>query len=329
MTANFDAAPGALDLPDESVRMWEHERPAGYNQLAWVQATSITQPFIELARPGGIHVDMGTGTGAILKTLADYQATSIGVDASREMLNRVGPAREGNTQYLIQADAISGLPLGNATADLVTERMMLHDLDDPVAAVREGWRILKPGGALIASEYVVDRPSEDAILRLAKFETAVPGEHVSPLMPSSAYSDAPERVTGLLRELFTFKHEPDRFLWQSSEFAAVVAEACPEASVEVQLSLEDHSVANWLEKSGFPIEECKQLGIMACLGADPDVKQGLGLRFTRNGLNLSEDFHKAVLHAYEHASSAERENMGLDARFPAAFAFVKATKPQG
>ena len=308
----------------ESSAMWEEQRPKEYDRLKWVQADSLTHPFIELSQVSGTHVDVGTGTGVILNTLASEHERSIGIDASREMLDQI--PRLGAAHHLLRGSATEGLPLRDGVADLVTERMMLHDLANPGEALQEMWRLVRPGGQMIVAEYVTDVPGQAAIDTLKRFEHRN-GTPVSSLTNLEDYAVASTRITGLLRALFTLKHEPDRFLWQAEEFKGLATENCPNtASVELKMGVTRHSVANWLEKSGFPIDECKQQGLMRCLAASTELKQEMGIAASVAGESIDESRHAELLREYQSASPDVRETLLLDVHFPAAFAYVSLIK---
>lgn len=92
-------------------------------------------------------VDLGCGTGVILRALADRERrprTAVGVDRSAGMLARVGPLPAG--WHTIEADARS-VPLPGASADVVTCSYLLHLLGprDRAAVLAEARRLLAPG----------------------------------------------------------------------------------------------------------------------------------------------------------------------------------------
>lgn len=100
-------------------------------------------------------VDLGTGTGRVLQLLAPRARKAVGIDRSREMLAvaRANLEKSGlNGAHVRQAD-VAELPLGNASADLVTIHQVLHYLDDPAHALTEASRILKPGGRLLIVDF--------------------------------------------------------------------------------------------------------------------------------------------------------------------------------
>lgn len=105
---------------------------------------------LRLAAPtsGERLVDLGTGTGLVLRRLAatsaDPPRTAIGVDSSAAMLDRVGPLPAGWSTVLCDARAT---PLDDGCADVVTCAYLLHLLSAAAraAVLAEARRLLAPG----------------------------------------------------------------------------------------------------------------------------------------------------------------------------------------
>jgi SAM-dependent methyltransferase len=90
-------------------------------------------------------VDVGCGEGRLARDLKHLGYEVVGIDASPTLLAAAREADPGGTYELADAAA---LPLSDASADLVTAFMSLHDIDDIDAALREVARVLVPGGRL-------------------------------------------------------------------------------------------------------------------------------------------------------------------------------------
>ncbi len=105
--------------------------------------------------PIRLHVDLGTGTGSVLRVFAPLSQQAVGIDQSREMLAiaRANLEREGLRHVQIRHGDIYALPFANDAADLVTIHQVLHYLDDPGRALAEAVRILKPGGRLLVVDF--------------------------------------------------------------------------------------------------------------------------------------------------------------------------------
>lgn len=96
--------------------------------------------------------DIGTGTGFVAAKLA-MQATNVyGFDASVEMLAVAARNLEKFTNVELKQASGNSIPLPDATLDGVFANMYLHHAPDPLAAIREMARLLKPGGVLCITD---------------------------------------------------------------------------------------------------------------------------------------------------------------------------------
>jgi SAM-dependent methyltransferase len=111
------------------------------------------------AGPLGHALDIGTGTGRLLESLAPRISSGLGVDASRAMLAlaRVRLASQDLSHCSVRLADMYALPLPDAAFDLVFLQMVLHYAEEPAAAIAEAQRVLAPGGRLI----VVDLASHE------------------------------------------------------------------------------------------------------------------------------------------------------------------------
>jgi len=107
-------------------------------------------------------VDLGTGTGRILKLLADKIARGAGVDYNSEMLKvaRHRLSETGHAHLTVRHGDIRATPFGAQTADLVTIHQVLHYLDDPSEALREASRLLQTSGNLLIVDFAAHNYDE-------------------------------------------------------------------------------------------------------------------------------------------------------------------------
>jgi ubiquinone/menaquinone biosynthesis C-methylase UbiE len=150
----------------EEVRRQRAEAAASYfraNAENWeklrslhVREEDVEAAMLRLIGESGYdtYLDLGTGTGRILRLFAPYAARAIGIDSSREMLAMARAHRDtGESRIEVRHGDIYALPYPNAWADFITIHQVLHYLDEPLRAIIETARVLKPGGRLLITDF--------------------------------------------------------------------------------------------------------------------------------------------------------------------------------
>jgi len=101
-------------------------------------------------------LDVGTGTGRMLKLFSPHTKQGIGIDLSHEMLGVARSHLENNaiTNMQIRHGDMYDLALMDGSMDLVLFHQVLHFADDPLAAIRETARILRPDGIVIVIDFL-------------------------------------------------------------------------------------------------------------------------------------------------------------------------------
>lgn len=102
-------------------------------------------------------LDVGCGQGRLLGLLRDMDVPAVGLDASRTMLKAAsGPRVFGDARML---------PFPDSTFGGAAALYMLYHLEDPVQAVAECLRVLKPGGLFAAcAPSMYDSPELQSVL---------------------------------------------------------------------------------------------------------------------------------------------------------------------
>ncbi|MBT8143266.1 MAG: metalloregulator ArsR/SmtB family transcription factor [Gammaproteobacteria bacterium] len=105
----------------------------------------------------GDLIDIGTGTGRMLKLLGRHAESAVGIDISPDMLAvaRSNLHAAGLGKVMVRRADMYGLPYPDASFDTVTMDHVLYQADDPPRAVREAARILRPGGQLLLVEFAM------------------------------------------------------------------------------------------------------------------------------------------------------------------------------
>ena len=126
---------------------------------------SVAERFFALGGGHGLTLDIGTGPGDIPILMAGQRPEGryVAVDAAWEMLKLARPKISDHHLTgriaLHQVDA-KQLPYPTNSFDAVFSNTILHHIPAPVDLLREGWRVLKPGGVLLIRDLY--RPPTEA-----------------------------------------------------------------------------------------------------------------------------------------------------------------------
>lgn len=97
-------------------------------------------------------LDCGCGPGGISVTLASFvpQGRVVGIDVEESQLEigRREAQQRGIGNVEFQHASVYALPFADETFDAVLAHAVLYHLAEPMQALRELWRILKPGGVI-------------------------------------------------------------------------------------------------------------------------------------------------------------------------------------
>jgi len=125
--------------------------------------------LLESAR--GQVLEIGAGTGANLPLYGPHIEALTVTEPEPPMARRLAKRlrEQSRTADLVEASA-EHLPLPDGQFDTVVSTLVLCTVPDPLRALREVWRVLKPGGQLLFIEHV---RSDDA--KLAKWQDRLNG----------------------------------------------------------------------------------------------------------------------------------------------------------
>ena len=93
--------------------------------------------------------DLACGTGQVTTALAPFVRRVIAVDRSRAMLT-AARKRLGAAEHVdLRQGTLEALPIDDRTLDAAVICLALHYVSDPLAALRETARVLRPGGRVL------------------------------------------------------------------------------------------------------------------------------------------------------------------------------------
>jgi ArsR family transcriptional regulator len=145
MRAFFDSVAGRLGRDYVPGKSWK----------------SLAESFLRLLPPMVI-ADLGAGDGSFALLLAQAATRVIAVDSSQKMLDvaREQALRNGVANVEFRLGDMEELPIDDSAVDLVFFSQSLHHAGHPERAVREAWRILRPGGRIVVLDLAKHRFEE-------------------------------------------------------------------------------------------------------------------------------------------------------------------------
>jgi ubiquinone/menaquinone biosynthesis C-methylase UbiE len=126
---------------------WDEIRSSYFTEA--VREAAIGKAYL---RPEMVVADVGAGTGFLAAGLAPLVKQVYVLDGSPAMLAVARKNLSGYDNVIFQSADGGPLPLPDASLDDVFANMYLHHTPDPLAAIREMARLLKPGGRLVITD---------------------------------------------------------------------------------------------------------------------------------------------------------------------------------
>ena len=165
----------ATALPEEFYSLSDTEAQRAYVGVR--RAAKWAGFFLPHLRPGFSVLDCGCGVGSITLDLAEQvapgQVVGIDMDESQLAIARQGAIERRLANVSFRQGNVYALPFEAATFEAVLAHTLLIHLSDPLRALREIRRVLKPGGVAGISDddwrtmtYSPDHPLMEKIISL-------------------------------------------------------------------------------------------------------------------------------------------------------------------
>lgn len=128
---------------------------------AFFNAKKVLESLVSLTNPGRI-LEFGSGYGTFTLPLAEAGHRVIGLDIEADLvqeLNGVASTKDmGNIQAYVRDFVLDGTGEADQSLDHVLLYNILH-IEDPVALLKEAWRILKPEASASIIHWRSDIPT--------------------------------------------------------------------------------------------------------------------------------------------------------------------------
>lgn len=129
---------------DEFASWYERDRHFGYHALIDDLETDLVLPYCQ----DRDVLEVGCGTGLILRRIAEVARSARGVDISPGMLDK---ARQRGLEVVV--GSATDLPYDDASFDTVTSFKVLAHVEDLPKALSEGARVTRSGGHILFEFY--------------------------------------------------------------------------------------------------------------------------------------------------------------------------------
>src|SRR5574341_1740636 len=135
-------------IAENAEAIWNWESPAGR-----VRADRRADLFVRLGKLGPCTraLELGCGTGVFLSKVARCGAAIHGLDLSMDLLSKARARLMDFDNARLDRGNAEELPYPSGCFDVVYGSSVLHHLDLE-AALRETFRVLKPGGRAVFAE---------------------------------------------------------------------------------------------------------------------------------------------------------------------------------
>tara|TARA_B100001250_G_C19789212_1_gene785630 strand:+ start:424 stop:1146 length:723 start_codon:yes stop_codon:yes gene_type:complete len=133
------------------------KRSSQYNQTNWVKNEKLIDVFLNMLPQKAFNniLEIGIGTGAVAEVVAKKIGPLIGIDISKEMIDKINNPLISNCV----GDA-HNLDFEVNWFDLIYMRNVIHYIESPEIVFSEIYKCLKPGGYFLFSQVI---PPSDLI----------------------------------------------------------------------------------------------------------------------------------------------------------------------
>ncbi len=129
---------------DEYANWYENERHDGYHAMIDELETDLLLPYVQ----GRDCLEVGCGTGLILRHVAPIARSAVGIDISPGMLEK---AVERGLNAI--EGSVTDLPFEDESFDVVYSFKVLAHVEDIDRAIAEMSRVTRPGGHMLLEFY--------------------------------------------------------------------------------------------------------------------------------------------------------------------------------
>jgi ArsR family transcriptional regulator len=147
-----------------------------------------TAAMLALLPSGGVIADLGCGTGQLAEELAPYVARVIGVDNSSAMLKTAKKRTAELPNVDLRLGELQALPIADGECDAAVLLLALTYVADPVMALSEAARVLKPGGRLVVVD-LLPHDRDDFRRQMDQQSMGIAPERMQEMLAKAGFSE--------------------------------------------------------------------------------------------------------------------------------------------
>ena len=128
-----------------------------FNDAFWTFFMEEVVPLLPDDETPPAIADLGCGPGLFLRDVRErlHRVRLVGVDQADDMLKHAkGLDHAGEAPAFVKGGVVEGIPLPDASVDLLTIAAVMHTFDDPFAFLDDVRRVLAPNGMLLVYDWV-------------------------------------------------------------------------------------------------------------------------------------------------------------------------------
>ena len=98
-------------------------------------------------------LELGCGSGALLEKIVPRSGATFGVDYSQAMLDEAKMTLGNRAASVdLRLGYLEHLPFGDNSVDFIVSYMVMRHVPEPLEALRDAFRVMKPGGTLLIAD---------------------------------------------------------------------------------------------------------------------------------------------------------------------------------
>jgi len=132
---------------NEIAEDWDELRTSFFSEDVREVAYSLAD-----VQKGKLAADIGAGTGFVSEGLLKAGLNVIAVDQSENMLDYMKQKFKNYDGFSCVLGDSDSLPIDDESVDYAFANMFLHHVIEPLKAIKELYRVLKPGGKLVITD---------------------------------------------------------------------------------------------------------------------------------------------------------------------------------